>query len=383
MPVQHANYTTDEVKFVQQFLTGTGYYHGAMSGSFDNATYDALVRWQRDKGLGVSGQIDLATTSTMATGIQQITRTQVDPVDQKILDQYGPALYAYRLHPEIGNILRWAAAAGYDEQRLWGLLEKTEWYRTTSDSARKWDDANLTDPSTAQRSREQRHGQVQDQARTMGVYVTEREINDITEDSLRYGWSDAELQDVLSSYIKQSLGAAPGTEADANGRPVDPSGTVQVAADGIKAQAKQFMISVDDQEAQDLAARVSRGELTQEGVTSLFRSRAIARFGGTDSPLADIINQGTSPADYFSEHQSRIAQRLGLPKDAVNFDEPRWGKILDFVDDKGKHRPMTVPEALAYISDDKLFPEYDKAPQTTAQAASLALDIQQKFTGVR
>lgn len=356
-------YTAEEVRFVQQVL------HVPVTGVFDQQTYTALVLWQRDKGIGVSGQIDLATTSAMAAAVQQIARLPIDPIDQKILEQYGPALYAYRMHGEIGPILRWAAAANYDDERLWGLLEKTDWYRTTSDDARRWDDLNVTDPSTANARRDEQMSAISDAARSMGLYIVPMDLQNIAEDALRFGWSEGQITDVLASYIP------------AGGQGLDPGGTVAVDAATLRQNANAWMVSFTDAELQDMAARITRGELTMEGADLLMRERAKARFPYAN--LGELIDDGIKPADYFGEHQARIASRLGLPQQAVDWDEARWGKILDFVDDKGNRRPMTIPEALAYIADPRLFPEYDRSPQTTAQTATLLRDLRETFEGVR
>jgi Putative peptidoglycan binding domain len=46
------------VRRVQEALARQGYYHGAIDGSFGPATQNALRRYQRNHGLGVTGEID-------------------------------------------------------------------------------------------------------------------------------------------------------------------------------------------------------------------------------------------------------------------------------------------------------------------------------------
>jgi Putative peptidoglycan binding domain len=46
------------VRRVQAALAREGYYHGAIDGSFGPATQNALRRYQRNHGLGVTGEID-------------------------------------------------------------------------------------------------------------------------------------------------------------------------------------------------------------------------------------------------------------------------------------------------------------------------------------
>jgi peptidoglycan hydrolase-like protein with peptidoglycan-binding domain len=56
------------VRHVQEALARAGYYHGAIDGSFGPATQNAVRRFQRSHGLGVTGEIDRPVIEALGLG---------------------------------------------------------------------------------------------------------------------------------------------------------------------------------------------------------------------------------------------------------------------------------------------------------------------------
>jgi len=55
-----------QVSTLQQQLAELGYYKGAVNGSFDNATTEAVMSFQRDRGLAVDGIVGSATETALS-----------------------------------------------------------------------------------------------------------------------------------------------------------------------------------------------------------------------------------------------------------------------------------------------------------------------------
>jgi peptidoglycan hydrolase-like protein with peptidoglycan-binding domain len=53
-------HAAERVRFVQRVLARHGYYRGAVTGTLDSATQDAIARYQAATDLILSGRIDLA-----------------------------------------------------------------------------------------------------------------------------------------------------------------------------------------------------------------------------------------------------------------------------------------------------------------------------------
>jgi peptidoglycan hydrolase-like protein with peptidoglycan-binding domain len=57
---------SSQVSTLQQQLAELGYYKGAVNGSFDNATTEAVMSFQRDRGLAVDGIVGSATEAALS-----------------------------------------------------------------------------------------------------------------------------------------------------------------------------------------------------------------------------------------------------------------------------------------------------------------------------
>ena len=61
----NSDYQDSSVSQVQEALAREGYYHGAIDGSAGPATRNAVRRYQRDRGLEATGQINRPLIDTL------------------------------------------------------------------------------------------------------------------------------------------------------------------------------------------------------------------------------------------------------------------------------------------------------------------------------
>ena len=66
MPLLRKGNTGDAVKTLQTKLNALGYNCGAVDGVFGNNTYNAVVKFQKDKGLSVDGVVGNQTWGKLA-----------------------------------------------------------------------------------------------------------------------------------------------------------------------------------------------------------------------------------------------------------------------------------------------------------------------------
>ena len=331
--------TPEEIRELQRYLTGAGFWEGGLTGVMDDALVAALTEYQRSRTLAVSGLYDEQTRMTIDDELRRLTAPAADAglhgvIVQTVRELYGPAMAAYLNHPEIGPILAQAGREQWDEHRLWGALEQTAWYRTLGESARQWEQLVLTDPGTADQRRRQRAGEVRDlvqRTRAGAQSIDAATFNRIVDDSLRYGWDEGQLNDMIVSL----------TRFDPNN--AEPGGDMGTQMARVKQLAAQFLIRLGDEEAFNYARRIALGELAEDGMVATFRNQAKSRFATTE--LAALIDQGVTPADFFAEHRRVLAQELEMGVEEIDLtNHAKWGQILQVTDDQGKVRPMTTGE---------------------------------------
>jgi hypothetical protein len=106
------------------------------------------------------------------------------------------------------------------------------------------------------------------------------------------------------------------------------------------------MVQLTADEVEDKVRRIMNGEVNADGVAQEFRERSKSRFPS----LVELIDQGTNLSDYFSDHQSRIAQMMGVGVEQVDLvNDKRWAPVLGFADGEGAPRPMAVHEVERFI----------------------------------
>lgn len=251
-------------------------------------------------------------------------------INEYVKTNYG-YLVAYLRDPELGPILRDAAKNGLSKDLLYGKLSQTQWWKTTSDTGRLWRQLQIEDPATAASRLASQRAKITNILGKTGVYIDGSKLGSITEDSLKFGWSDDQLMDAVLAY------ATPGAEGYT-------TGDLGAYQQQVQAIAGAYMLPVSATEAADMAKRIASGEMDMDGVKALNQAKAKSMFAN-NSDMQKLIDQGVVPKDYFSQHVSTMAQLLEVSPDSIDLvNNPQYRQILDTVDG-GKHRTMTITEA--------------------------------------
>jgi len=193
---------------------------------------------------------------------------------------------------------------------------------------------------------------VQNRARTLGLGLSSEEIKSIAWSATANGWTDEQIIDRLVSGVDFSKLEG---------------GELLAGVDDVKALAASFLVDVSDATAQQYAARMASGELTLAGVAATFQRQAKQRF----SWMADTIDQGVTPEDYFQPMRSRIAAELEVNDDRINLMDPKWMGLMEVKDDKtGETRGATLYEATLAARNDPMWSQTQNAQEMAVRASS-------------
>lgn len=281
-----------------------------------------------------------------------------EEIQKWIYDHYG-YMAAYINHPEIGPILQRAAQMEItSEAQLFGMLSATEWWKTTSEVSRRWDYLVNTDPAEAQRQREARGADIRNLAGTLGVGL-DGDLNDFSDRAMRAGWSDDQITDYLISLVE--------------GQTAYSEGALGALQNEIRSAAAQFLIDISDVTSSNYARRIASGELTVEGAASVFAQQARARFPW----LAETIDRGLTPADFFMPMRDQLARYMEMNPDAIDIMDPKWLGMMEVTDARsGERRAATDFELL---SSARGLPEHYKTNYAQSLYADLALGLGQRL----
>lgn len=278
-------------------------------------------------------------------------------------DDVARQLYGYMASylddPEIGPILRQAAAGGWSVDMLKGALSKTKWWQTTSDAARAWDATAATDQATAERQISEKASQIRDELVQQGVNLDEGAIRNVALDSLRGGWSDQQIKLALDAELQRS-----------------PSVLKSKVGADYKALSRQYAVPLADATIQQWAAHSISGNTSDEMFRQYLVEQAKARF--RDPTLGKFLDAGGTVDQYADPYKQMAAQVLGIDPNTVDFSDPKWIAAINVKDDKGEVRSMNYDEWTQYLKSNDAYGWQD-TNDGRDQAQKLVDDIGRAF----
>jgi len=160
----------------------------------DPATYRGPI-----KEAGVTPTVEEPAEEPAGEGDDVATTPAAEPVDMGVPSEWEtaamemyPEYYALVKNvPEIANLLKQYLGDGgeWSETKFLAELRKTNWYKTTTASAREWDMAAGLDPATYQTKVDNKTETIRKQALDLGFRISEEKLRQLALDSLRLGWS--------------------------------------------------------------------------------------------------------------------------------------------------------------------------------------------------
>ena len=278
-----------------------------------------------------------------------------EDIDAYARDNYG-YLAGFLDHPEIGNILREAAKNKWSPGKLYGAVSATDWWQNTNAAARTWTQLQNEDPAEARRLVGQTAATITNRAKSLGLNLGAGIIGSIANDATRNGWTDAQIVDRLVNQINWATLEA---------------GDLTAKRDEVKAIAGDYLVGVSDQTAQNYAARIASGEMTEQGVRSAMQQQAKARFGW----MASEIDQGITVKDYLAPIADTIGRELGVAPESINLMDSKWLKMVETRGDDGKMRAATLDEAMLTARRDPAFNNTQKAKEMTTSISSAITNL--------
>jgi peptidoglycan hydrolase-like protein with peptidoglycan-binding domain len=284
--------------------------------------------------------------------------SQPDTDIQEYLRKHFDYLSAFYNHPELGPLLRRAASEGWDQARLTGEVFNTSWWKTTATRARSWEALTITDPAEANRQRQSIQLEIANMANQLGLSLDQGKVNSIAEDSLRFGWSTAELTRALATQLTFDSAL---------------KGDIGQTFTNVKKAASDYLVPISNNVAFDYAKKVAMGEWDNDNVVAEMRNQAISRYGW----LKPQLESGQTLAQLFDPIKSDIANLTETAPETIDLlNDPSYSKIVDFIDSSGNRRSMTRSEVATYVRG---LDQWKSTRQSQAQVADVVNTVARLF----
>lgn len=264
-------------------------------------------------GSVTGGSTNTVTTTSTGAGGAAVT-PKLDP--DELAEQYGLSSNLINSSKELKKLFQQAVSGGWSPQRFQAALKNSEWWRTQSDSLRKYITLRHTDPATLNRQREEAGAKLNRIAVEVGLGTQmsggkpSKLLTQAVYNSLALGWSDQRLKDWL------------GTQVGLHGEMM--WGEAGEAFDKLHTVAYSNGLRYSSSWYRDRAREVVSGRITQSTVEDQIRRQAAARY----TAYREQILAGQDVMDLASPYLKTVATLLELPESDVDLFNKHVSKAM-------------------------------------------------------
>lgn len=291
-----------------------------------------------------------SSTSGGTTNVKKDKR----PWQQIIMKEFGSYAAYIGIDPVVDQALGQLARNEIDGTRFDAKIRSSQWWKNTNDFIRQWELKERTPGSTAQKEIEDRVQRMTDYALSeFGVTVSPDAVRAFARDSLRQGMLDAVWQNGVAALIVKGsdLGAIDQLR----------SGNVGQRLRRINAD---YGYTADDKFLNTSISNVAMGKMTESSYKGEVLKQVKSLYG---SDVGELLDQDYTIAEIAAPYTQIAARTLEL--DNVDMSDPKFRAALDFTDENGKRRKMTLGEWQQKLRSD---PQYGWSK--TQEARNLASD---------
>jgi len=279
-------------------------------------------------------------------------------MEERISERF-PGLVALLHQPEIGGLLTRAVQENWSASQFQAQFTASHWFRSQSESQRKWWVTSATDPGEANQQRRGYRAQVGVAAAKYGIALTGDQINFLSELGLSQG-QDPNGPEMLAAFKKLITSK--------NAR----AGTRRTAARSVQELARSdFAYGMTTKSAATWGDKIARGIATMDDARQAIAERAAALY----PQFASGLKQGHSIADMTDSYKEIIANELELDPQRIDFTSGKWSKVLNWRDKDGTLRAPSASEVQQMAREDPRWWNTANGQQTDYGMANQILDI--------
>lgn len=301
-------FTTSQIKAIQQAVGVTA------DGIFGPKTQAAVVAYQRSHGLTPDGIVGPKTMTSMRIGSGGGGGAAAggnSPAAQQFADNYGYQLAFLKSSPELYGVFQKAMSGNWDSTKFVAAVKDTNWYKTHGDAYRTNTSLKYSDPASYNQKLNSSLATTHDIAASMGASLSSAQLAKINEDSVLFGWNDAQIRDTMSHYINHVNGTSVGTAGDVR--------------QSLQQTAFRNGINLSSGYIDTQAQAVARGDITIANAQQAIRST----YAKSIAPgFAKELDGGQDLYDLASPYMQTMAQTLELNPSSVTLFDPSIKKAL-------------------------------------------------------
>lgn len=285
-------------------------------------------RWMG--GRRIAGVVD-----TGGYSVDDVQAPEVRLSASELSERYGMSYAFFKSQPELYKMLQKAVDGQWTADKFQAEVKNTDWWKTTSSSARKAQVLAKSDPATYKANLEAARVAASQAAVSLGAILTSKQVDQLAKNMVTFEWNEQQVANFLGQYIDFNKNHTLGGQA-------------ATAAKEISRTAFDNGIRVSDETVKTQAAYLTRGLTSMEQIQGGLRQQA----AGTYPAWAEQIAAGASVRDLAQPYIQMTAQELGLPETDIDLWHPKVRAAIQRADSKGEPSPMSLSDYRTMLRDD-------------------------------
>lgn len=287
------------------------------------------------------------------------TSVEVQMTPEELAASYGWSYAFLHSNPELEKLFGQATDESWKAAKFQAELRDTEWWKKTSETARKAQAMQKTDPATWQASVNAMTVQVKQLAAQIGAAIPESKMKDIVNTALKTGMDEGGLRNVLGKYVTFTK-----------------DGTLKGEAGMHEFTMRQYAASMgvelDDQAIKNQAQLVVRKLATTQDYEDHIRKQAISAFPG----YQEQIEGGMTMRDIASPYEQMMAKELELPVNSQGLNDTLIRSALNGLNRDGKPTGMSLTDFQSSLRND---PRWARTRGAQDQAMGVGASVLRDF----
>lgn len=283
---------------------------------------------------------------------------------------YNMTYNRLRVDDDIFDLFQRAYEGQWTQEKWDAELEQTDWYKNNSASVRNYL-MQAADPNNADFLEKKKDSSeyVRRTAMNLGVALDVATLNDLTEQSMMFGWGEASnAYELERAILKTTPGGYEGV-SDADTK--DYVGDIGTNASELQALAYANGVEFNDGWYNSAAKSIASGLSQKDFWEQKIRQEAASTF----PVFKDQIEMGANVADIASPYMKTMAELWELNPNDIKLTDPTLLGALTNYDDKGNPRAMNLGAFRDQLRKDPRWMETDKAQNEIAGITSKVMEM--------
>lgn len=297
------------------------------------------------------------------TGKEKVGEGSQTQTSADLAANYQWSIALLNSDPDLRKLFRHAVKQGWSGERFAAEMQDSPWFKKHAAAWRVNETQRIVDPATWNAARKANQATLTDAAAAMGAVLTPAQIKKISDNTMAFGWNDAQQRNALAEYVKAQ------TRGDMAGQFLGQAGEFQRKINDF---ARRNGYTIPAGKMDQWMGALARGDSTVDDYAAMMRERAALSYPS----MADQLRAGQDLDDLVTPYKQSMAQLLEIPEDKIGLDDRTLRSAMTYRDASGKNVAQPLYEFEDQVRKDDRWQYTDNA---TSEIMGKTLQVGRMF----